>query len=496
MSIRKLAKETVIYGGSTVLNKVLNLILVAPYLTRVFDDDQGEYGIHGLMYAFAGFLLVILTYGMETAFFRFGNEQEKRSKAFSTAAISLLVSTIGFVSLIILFSPSIAGFLTEPQDSAYVVYFALIIGFDTLVAIPFASLRLENRPIRFGIFKMINVLVNALVMLFLLEAVPRWLSGTDGWGDWYDPDKKLHYVFIANLVASAVTFLLFLPYYRRLRGGFDRTLWKKMFRYAIPLVVVGIAGMINQLADRYFLKEWLPGTYEENIELLGIYVACIKIAVLMNLFTQGFKFAAEPFFFRNASRADATKIYAEVGQAFTLVGSVAFLGLMLYIDIAKHIVASSYHSGGGLAVVPILLIAYLLLGLYYNFAIWYKLKDKTHIGAWIACGGAVLTITSNYFLIPQWGLVGAAWSALFCFLSMCIACYWIGRRYYPVPYPIGKMLTYLAIAIALYGVSEWVRPFLENLPLRLLINTGILALYAGFIFMIERNGLLQMIFRK
>lgn len=494
MSIRKLAKETVIYGGSTVLNKVLNLILVAPYLTRVFEDDQGEYGIHGLMYAFAGFLLVILTYGMETAFFRFGNEQQNRAKAFSTAAISLLVSTLGFVSLIILFSTSIAGFLTEPQDGAYVIYFALIIGLDTLVAIPFASLRLENRPIRFGIFKMINVLVNALVMLFLLEAIPRWFNSGEGWASWYDPDKKLHYVFIANLVASAVTFLLFLPYYRRLRGGFDWGLWKTMFRYAVPLVVVGIAGMINQLSDRYFLKEWLPGSYEENMDQLGIYVACIKIAVLMNLFTQGFKFAAEPFFFRNASRSDATKIYAEVGQAFTLVGSVAFLGLMLYIDIAKYIVASTYH--GGLAVVPVLLIAYLLLGLYYNFAIWYKLKDKTHIGAWIACGGAIITISCNYFLIPSWGVLGAAWSALFCFLAMCIACYLIGRKYYPVPYPIVRMLIYLFVAILLYFVSDWLRPSLEDLPLRLAVNTLILGVYGGFIFMMERKGLIRMFFRS
>ncbi len=494
MSLRKLAKETVIYGGSTVLNKVLNLILVAPYLTRVFKDDQGEYGIHGLMYAFAGFLLVTLTYGMETAFFRFGNEEKKRAKAFSTAAISLMVSTLFFVALIIFFSPSIAGFLTEPGDWLYVVYFALIIGLDTLVAIPFASLRLENRPIRFGIYKMVNVLINAIVMLLLLEVVPRWFNTDTTWGSWYDPGKKLHYVFIANLVASLITFLLFLPYYTRLKGGFDRQLWRKMVTYALPLVVVGIAGMINQLADRYFLKEWLPGTFEENKLQLGIYVGCIKIAVLMNLFTQGFKFAAEPFFFRNSSRADATKIYADVGQAFTLVGSVAFLGLMLYIDIAKHIVASSFHSG--LAVVPVLLIAYLLLGLYYNFAIWYKLKDKTHIGAWIACGGALITITGNYLLIPTIGLMGAAWSALICFLCMCVACYWIGRRYYPIPYPIGRMVTYLMLAIGLFGLSEWIKPMFPGLPLRLVVNTGILLLYAGLIVALERNGLLKMLLRR
>lgn len=494
MSLRKLAKETVIYGGSTVLNKVLNLILVAPYLTRVFKDDQGEYGIHGLMYAFAGFLLVTLTYGMETAFFRFGNKEEERAKAFSTAAISLMISTLFFVGLIISFSPSIAGFLTEPEDWLYVVYFALIIGLDTLVAIPFASLRLENRPIRFGIYKMVNVLINAIVMLLLLEVIPRWFNTDDGWGAWYDSDKKLHYVFIANLVASLITFLLFLPYYTRLKGGFDRQLWRKMVTYALPLVVVGIAGMINQLADRYFLKEWLPGTFEENKLQLGIYVGCIKIAVLMNLFTQGFKFAAEPFFFRNASRADATKIYADVGQAFTLVGSVAFLGLMLYIDIAKHIVASSYHSG--LAVVPVLLIAYLLLGLYYNFAIWYKLKDKTQIGAWIACGGAVITITGNYLLIPIIGLMGAAWSALICFFCMCVACYWIGRRYYPIPYPIGRMMSYLLLAIGLFELSEWLKPMLPALPLRLVVNTGILLLYAGLILALERNGLLRMVLRR
>ncbi|MEZ5041183.1 MAG: oligosaccharide flippase family protein [Saprospiraceae bacterium] len=494
MSLRRLAKETVIYGGSTVLNKVLNLILVAPYLTRVFEDDQGEYGIHGLMYAFAGFLLVILTYGMETAFFRFGNDEAQRAKVFSTAAISLVVSTFTFVGLIILFSSSIAGFLTQPGDWLYVVYFGLIIGLDTLVAIPFASLRLENRPLRFGFYKMVNVLVNALVMLLLLEVVPRLMSQEEGLGSWYDPNKKLHYVFIANLVASILTFLLFLPYYRKLKGGFDLALWRKMIAYALPLVIVGVAGMINQLADRYFLKEWLPGTFEENKVQLGIYVACIKIAVLMNLFTQGFKFAAEPFFFRNADRANATTIYAQVGQAFTLVGSLAFLGLMLYIDIAKHLIASSYHSG--LAIVPVLLMAYLLLGLYYNFAIWYKLKDKTYIGAWIACAGAIITILGNYYLIPRIGLMGAAWSALICFISMCIACYLTGRKYYPIPYPLGRMGAYLGLALAIFWLSDWLRPQLPSLPFRLLVNTGLLLLYLGSIGILEKNGLLKMILKR
>lgn len=485
--IKKLAGETAIYGTSNILNKLLNFIIVTPYLTRVFDEKQEEYAIHGIMYAFAGLLMVMLTYGMETAFFRFGNKVEDRARTFATASFSLIISTLLFVGLLIFFAPTIAGIITEPSDAVYVIYFILIVGFDVLAALPFAKLRLEARPIRFGILKLINMLIVVIIIFFLLEGCPILIAkGYDQLSAIYQPGRELHYVFIANLVASGVTFLLLIPMYFEVKPVFDRKLWQQMFFYAAPLIIVGISGMINQLADRYLLKEWLPGGYEQNMDQVGIYNGCVKIAVLMNLFTQAFKFAVEPFFFKNADKANAKIIYSQVGQAFVLVGSLAFLGIMLYLDIVQHLIGESYREG--LVIVPILLIAYLLLGLYYNFAIWYKIIDKTKIGAYISIGGAMITLGLNYILIPKIGLLGSAWAALGCFGFMISACYLLGQKYYPVPYKIGRMLIYVLFAIGIYGISTWIRPwFNEQLGIILAVNTLLLITYLGLIYFLERK---------
>lgn len=487
--IKKLASETAIYGVSNILNRLLNFIIITPYLTRVFRDTQGEYGIHGLMYAFAGFLMVMLTYGMETAFFRFGNKAENKALAFSTASISLLVSTLFFVSGLVFFSPSIAGILTRPEDAIYVVYFAFIIGFDVLGAIPFALMRLDNRPIRFAIIKTINILVNGGCILFFLEICPLLMENGVAWaGDIFQPGRELHYVFIANLVASAVTLLLLLPYYFKIKLAFDRALWLKMIRYAMPLVVVGIAGMINQLADRYLLKELLPGTLEENLIQLGIYNACIKIAVLMSLFIQAFRYAAEPFFFSHSEHKDARKIYAQVGQAFALVGSIGFLVIMLYLDFFKHLIASTYWEG--LKIVPVLLLAYLFLGLYYSLSVWYKLTDKTHLGAYISLIGAVITLSLNFILIPKMGYMGAAWAAFSCFGVMMVVSYGMGQRYYAVPYPVGRMVGYVVLAVTIYGISYGVGVSIEMEILgKTAFHTGLIVVYLGGIVALERKKL-------
>ncbi len=491
--IRSLAKETAIYGVSNILNRLLNYIIVTPYLTRVFADDQGEYGIHGLMYAFSALLLVLLTYGMETAFFRFGHRNEDRPNAFSTASVSLLISTAGFVLLLLFFASDIAAILTTAEDRIYVVFFAFIIAFDVLVAIPFARLRLENRPLRFAFLKVINILVNAGMLLFFLELCPYLIDqGHANFAALYDPARKLDYVFIANLIASGVTLILLLPTYFRIKLRFDPALWRRMFRYAFPLVIVGITGMFSQLADRYLLKEWLPGTLEENLVQLGIYNACIKIAVLMNLFTQAFKFAAEPFFFRHSDRADSPLIYARVGQAFALVGSMAMLGILLYLDLIQYLIAPSFRSG--LNIVPLLLLAYLFLGIYYSFSIWYKLTDQTKFGAYISTGGAIIVLVLNYLLIPRIGYLGAAWAAVACFGFMTISSYLIGQRYYPVPYPIHKMVFYIVLALAIYALSLWVRP--QILWQVLLINTGLMAGYLGIIGWLEWKNIKAVISKK
>jgi len=485
--LKKLAGETAIYGGATILSHLLNFILITPYLTRVLEGKREEYGVHGLMYAFAGLLMVMLTYGMETAFFRFGRKAEDRENAFSTAGISLLSSTVFFVALMIGFAPNIAAQLTQSSDAAYVIYFALILGFDVLCALPFARLRIENRPRRFAMLKVVNVIANGGFILFFLEIAPLLAKGSGPLSNIYTPGRELHYIFIANLIASIVTFAMLLPSWRNMTWRFDRQLWRQMMAYALPLVVVGISGMINQLSDRFLLKELLPGDLRDNLGQLGIYNACIKIAVLMNLFTQAFKYAAEPFFFNHADRSDARQIYALVGQAFTLVGSVAFLGIMLYLDYFQYLIAGSYREG--LSIVPVTLLAYLFLGIYYNFSTWYKLSDQTRIGAYISVAGAVITLTVNILLIPRIGYAGSAWAALSCFGFMAAAGYIIGQRYFPIPYPIGRMVIYIATAIGVYFLSEWYQP--ESLVLRTLLHTAWLVLYLLFLYLMERNGLLK-----
>ncbi|MEN0007085.1 MAG: oligosaccharide flippase family protein [Bacteroidota bacterium] len=482
--IRKLAGETIIYGGSTVFNRLLNYIIVTPYLTRVFAEEQEEYGIHGIMYAFAALLMVVLTYGMETAYFRFASKQEHREKSFGTASISLLFSTVVFVALILLCAEDIAGLLTFATDAPYVRYFALLIGFDVLAAIPFAKLRMDNRPIRFGLLKGINILVNGGFLLFFLELCP-WLieQGNSFAASIYDDDSKLHYIFLANLLASFVTFLLLLPIYFRAKLTFDRALWQQMFRYASPLIIVGIAGMINQVADRYLLKELLPGTTLENIRQVGIYTACVKIAVLMSLFTQAFKFAAEPFFFRHADRADAKNIYAQVGYAFAIVGSVAFLVVMLFLDVFQILIEESYREG--LSIVPVLLLAYLFLGLYYNFSVWYKLTDKTHIGAYISVVGAVITLSLNVWLIPSLGYMGPAWAAFACFGTMTILSAIIGRQYYPIPYRFWNMLAVILLAVGIYSLAFWLRP--EQKTQAYLLNVAWVAVYLILVYSLDRK---------
>lgn len=481
--IKKLAGETIIYGGSTILSKLLNYLIVAPYLTNVFAENQEQYGIHGLMYAFAALLQVILTYGMETAFFRFGNKATDRAVTFATASISILASTLLFISILNLGAQPIAEFLMVPEGSMFVRYFIFIIGFDVLAAIPFAQLRLNNRPIRFGVYKLINIFINIGSLFFFLELCPYLSSQGLSWIDtFYDPTYNLHYVFLSNLLASLVTLLLFIPDYLRIKLRFDRDLWIKMMKYALPLVVVGIAGMVNQLSDRVLIGRFVPGDLIEKQQYIGIYTACTKIAILMNLFTQAFKYAAEPFFFRHADRTDAKNIYAQVGQAYAFVGAATFLGIMLYLDIAKLLINENYWDA--LSIVPILLLAYFLMGIYYNFSVWYKLTDNTHIGAYISVGGAVITLSLSIYLIPRIGYTGAAWGAFSCFLFMSVVSYIVGKRYYPVPYPILKMGGYVAYALVIFLISEWIRPYIqENLVQILLVNTSLmLVFFVGIIF--------------
>ncbi len=469
MSIfKKLAGETVIYGLSSVLGRVLNFIIMTPYLTRVFLRE--EYGVVTELYAFAGFLMVMFTYRMETTFFRFSSKKDANlEKSYAISSLSILCTTLMFCAFLIGFSQPIAELLNYPDNQDYVIWFALIIGFDALTAIPFARLRLESKALKFAMIKILNVVVNALMIVFFLEGCPLLIDLGYDWANViYNAENRIGYVFLANLIASGVTFLILLPSLMKVKLQWDADLWRTMMKYTFPLLLVGLAGIANEVLDRILLMRLLPGDLIERRAQVGIYGACYKFAVLMALFTQAFNYAAEPFFFRNSDRKDSKEIYAKVAQGFTVVACVGFLSILLFIDFAKLAVGSDFHAG--IKVVPILLLANLCLGLYYNFSIWYKLTDKTIYGAYISVAGAVITVVLNLLLIPRIGYVGSAWATLACYFTMTLLSYLIGKRYYPVPYPILKIVGYIVLALLIYQM---------NLVFRGKFGPGTLMLYGS-----------------
>ncbi len=483
MSIRKLAGETVIYGVSSILSRILNYVILTPYFTRVFIN--GEYGKVSELFTYAGLLMVLFTYRMETAFFRFGSRDANIEKAYSTAAISLLVSTVIFSIFFLVNSFSIASFLNYQENVEFVQIVVMIIAFDALMAIPFARLRLESRPIKFAALKIAHILINIILIFFFLEFCPILIeNGYTQFEKIFNPDNRIQYVFIANLIASGLVFLSLLPEYLKIKLQFDFSYWKKMFRYALPLIIVGFAAIINQLGAIPLLSFLGVDSIEENRAQTGVYGATIKLAVLMNLFTQAFNYAAEPFFFRHSKDKGSKEMYGQVGLLFTLVGSVAFLGIMLYIDVIQQLLGKDFRSG--LEVVPILLIANLLLGIYYNFSIWFKLADKTIWGAYISTGGALITILINIVLIQRFGYIASAWATFSCYAFMVIACYITGKRFYPIPYPIGRMIVLIVIAVGFYFISTISRGWLEGSLVAILgVNTILFLAYLGVAYLLE-----------
>ena len=489
--LKKLAGETAIYGLSSILSRVLNYFILVPYLTRRFLT--GEYGVINIYYTGIALLLILFTYRMETAFFRFGSKKEgDLDKSFSTAAISLLLSTGVFLSLLLLFQHSIADWMNRPEHPEYVFYSLLIIGLDALAAIPMARLRLENRPLRFAAVRVAGIIVNIIFIFFFLEFCPIWLEQGQEWvQNIYQEENRVAYIFLSNVLGSGAVLFLLLPLYAKIKWSFDTALWRKMLIYAAPLIIAGIAGVINQLIGIPLIDRLASDDPAYNESLSGIYAAAAKLAVLMNLFTQAFNYAAEPFFFRHSEQNDTKRVYAQVAQAFTLVGSLVFLGIMLYLDIIQLFLGKDFRQGLGVA--PILLIAYLFLGLFYNFSIWYKITDRTIIGGYIAVGGAVITLSINLLFIPTIGYYAPAWAALACYGFMAITSYSIGRRYYPVDYPMGRIALYILLAVAVFGISLWLEQMIKGgLLLKMAINTALLLTYLVVIFLVDKQKILAL----
>ncbi len=456
--LKKLAGETAIYGLSHILSRVLLFVVFTIYLTRRFDGDTTEYGIYTDMYSYAAVILTILVFRMDTAFFRYGSKGDLQ-KVFNTGFIGVL----GFcVIVLIVLLPNIEGLaaiLKYNESPHYIRWFAYILVLDAITALVFARLRLQSRPIRFMIYKLINVGLTLVLVLAFLEFIPKYFPVEfEQLNSFLGVKRQIDYVFFANLLASGAVVLAMIPEFKSFTFSFDFPLFKKMLWYSLPLVAVALAGNINQAFAAPLQKYFLGDNILDNLANAGVYGAAAKLAILLNLFTTAFNYAAEPFFFNNSDRKDSIEVYGKVALAFTIVACLAALGLIFYIDIIIQLLSESYQAG--INVVPILLFAYIFLGLYYNVSIWYKLKDKTYIGALISFMGAFITIFISLLLLPTIGTVASAWAALACYISMVVVGYFVGQRYYPVNYPVKRIMLYIGATAVLSISALLLRPIL------------------------------------
>ena len=453
--------QTAIYGLSSVIGRLLNYLLV-PLYTRYFLP--AEYGVVTELYAYVAFLVIVLTYGLETAFFRFSKKNNDIKVVYSTALISLIVSSVIFVVLMFVCSSSIASWMGYAGHTEYIEWFAIIIALDAVASISFARLREQERAIRFVFVRLVNIFINIGLNLYFIVY----------------QEFGIEYIFITNLIASIVTLVLLFPEMINSSWRFDKVLWKKMMIYALPLLIAGLAGMTNETIDRILLKHLLPNT-EIAASELGLYGAFYKLSIIMTLFIQTFRFAAEPFFFAQEKEGGSRKIYADVMKYFTIIMAVIFLGVTIFYDIIKGFLGSEYHDERGFLVVSILLLANLFLGIYYNLSIWYKLTEKTKYGAYLSVFGAIITLALNFMLIPIIGFVGSAWATLVCYFSMTVTSYYLGKRHFPIPYQVGRIGLYLLGMLGIYFLLN----FLES---NMWFNSLYLVGFIISIFVLEKRN--------
>ncbi len=427
---------------------------------------------------------------METALFKFSKDHDSKN-VFNTGFLSVLSLSSGFLVIALLFSTLIAGLLDYENHVEYVIWFALIIFLDSMVAVPFARLREQNKPERYALFKLIGIFVNVGLNLFFILYCPHVIENyTGGLKDFvesiYSPDIGVGYIFISNLVSSALVFLLFLPELLKLQWKFNKELWRKMMQYAIPLTIAGFAGQINEVVDRLFLKFTLPE--EIAMSEMGIYSACYKLALALYIFIQAFRLASEPFFFSQFKEQNAQKMYAVTMKFFVIFSCVIALIILLYMDWVQHFIGAEFRIG--IHVVPILLMSYILLGILFNLSIWYKLTGKTKQGAWVAITGAVVTIILNAILVPKYSYVGAAWATLGCYTVTVIISFIMGQKVYPVRYPIRKIAFYLISAALLYTFVDWLD--MDPGGLKMTLHTVLLIGYLGMVYFLEKKSLNQL----
>ena len=481
--LKKLFQQTAIYGLATVLPRMLNFLLLPLYTGILVTAGYGEVSV---IFAWIAIFNVFLAYGMETAFFRFYHKNPDQGRVVSTSLISISVTTLIFVLMALLFQTKMAGM--ADIDLPFVRYAIAIIALDAFVIIPFAWLRANEKPMRYAIIKIASVAINLGLNIFFLVALPGLVEqNTDSIFAWtYRADFEISYIFISNLIASAVTFLLMLPLYLQSNYIFDRTLWKRMMRYAWPVLLAGVAYTINEVFDKILLERLLPEDIAQSET--GMYAACYKLGMFMTLFATAFRMGIEPFFFSHAETENPQRAYAQITNYFVILGSVILLAIVVFADTLKFLFIDEDYWDA-MNIVPLILLGSFFLGIYHNLSVWYKVTDKTRYGAFISVIGAIITIGINYAFIPKIGYMASAIATLLAYGTMMVISYYLGKSHYPVPYNFRKIVFYLGISILFSGVSFYV--FDRNLY----IGSVLFLIFLGLVYKLE-NDILKRIFLK
>lgn len=489
MSVYKsLFKQTAIYGLATVLPRMFSFILVPLYTDpKVLNVE--EYGEVSIIFSWLVFFNVILSYGMETSFFRFFSKEDHKNVV-STSTISLFWSSIAFLIIALLGRNYLAK--ASNIEVEYIVYTIWILVLDALVIIPFSKLRAEKRPVFYALIKIGNVALNLFLNLFFLLWLPKLAANSpEGFiSTIYFENFQIGYIFVANIIASLATFAILSPSYLKMNWHFDVQLWKKMMQYSLPVMIAGIAFAINETFDRILLDYILPEDIAKTE--IGAYSACYKLALFMTLFATAFRLGIEPFFFSHSSNENASKTYAEITKYFVIFGSIILLVVVVFADVLKMFIIRDASYWEAMKVVPLIILANFFLGIYNNLSVWYKLTDKTKMGMYISIAGAIITLVLNFVLIPIWSYMGSAIATISAYGSMMLISYYLGNKYYPIPYDMKKILGYLGLAILLSGLSFYIKIFRETYIF------GILAIlfFGYFIYRNEKGVLLKIIKRK
>ena len=484
-ALKSLFKQTIFYGLATVLPRMLSFFLVPLYTTEGVLSSVAEYGKVNIIFSYFVLFNVILAYGMETAFFRFYNKEENEEKVIGTSTISLVISSFGFFALALLFQNQIANYISI--DAKYINLVIWILLLDALVIIPFAWLRATQRPMRYAIIKIVNVCINIGLNLFFLLALKNLANKSALFETLYRPNFEISYIFIANLVASAVTLIVLVPFYARLKFKFDKVLWKKMMRYALPVLVAGVAFSINETFDRILLDYLLPSDVAET--QIGMYSACYKLALFMTLFATAYRLGIEPFFFSHSTSENPQKNYAKILEFFVAFGSVILLSVVVFADLIKPFVIRSEAYWEAMWIVPIILVANFCLGIYHNLSVWYKITDRTKFGAYISVFGALVTLAINFLFIKSYGYKASAIATLAAYVLMMLLSYFFGRKYYPIPYNLKKIGLYFTLSVGLSVISFYY--FREQI----FVGITMLIVFLGIVAFTEKQQIKQLLRR-